>query len=477
MDTKEKNILDNNTIKTTWTIGSKLFIIGFLLIVMTMALAMIGGLIEDRGDTKTKAIDEIHNTWGKSQVLQGPILTVPYIEYSWVYKDIKINNSNKTKTIKEQKRTLEYIHFLPETLDIKGDITPSIRYRGIYEAVVYNSSLNISGTFAKIDMKEWQIPDKDIRYDLATVSFGISDLRGVEDRIKVVIDGTDNYFEPGIKLSQISTAIPSGVSTLVGINKNKHGFEFDFDIKLRGSGAIRFLPYGKSTVVHLNSNWDNPSFIGDFLPITRQIDKDGFKATWKVIDINRPYPQKFVGEDIQRLYDADMSDQKDNNYGFVSAFGVDLQIPVDIYQKNYRAVEYGLLIIILTFITFFFVEVFRKRPIHPLQYILVGSSLVLFFGLLISLSEHIGFDMAYLVASVATILSVVLYSISVFRQRKAILSLFGILSLFYIFIYQLLQMQDYALILGMIMLFVVLAVVMYISRNIDWYNITNTTKK
>jgi len=477
-----ESLMENQNKFSKWKESTtlRLLVIGFLVLLLLIPIGMVNSLIGDRGWNKQKVSQEIFNSWGNTQVLKGPIVTIPYNSYYWNYYEQKLADSNKTITKKELKKRLEYAHFLPNKLLIDGKIDPSIRYRSIYEVVVYKGIFKIQGFFSKPDMSEWQIKPEDILFDLATISFGISDLRGVEERIKLIFDGKESFFNPGIKLSQVSKAIKSGVSIPVKFDSNKENIDFSFELKLRGSQSILFFPYGKESVVNLKSSWSNPSFIGDFLPSNRKIDKNGFSAKWKVVDINRAYPQNFRGQDIKRLgnvvknsnYTSRYNYKRQSNHRkFYSSFGVDLKIPVDYYQKSDRSLKYGVLIIILTFITFFFVEIFLRKAIHPFQYILVGFGLVLFFALLISFSEHFGFDIAYIISSIATISSISLYSITVFRDKKSVIALFAVMALFYNFIYILLQMQDYSLILGTTMLFVTLSSIMYISRNIDWYNI------
>ena len=454
----------------------KLFIIGFIVFLLMIPLNMVEDLIRERNHNKDKVSKDIFNVWGNAQTLKGPILTIPYNSYYWRYYETRDKETKKLVSKKELKKKLEYLHFLPSKLDINASITPSILYRSIYEAVVYKSKFNISGEFEKIDISQWQIKEKDILYHLASLSFGISDLRGVRDRIKINFDKNSSFFKPGIDISDVGQSIGSGVSVPVTFDKNSNHIKFNFDVSLRGSQSIFFLPYGKESVVNMVSNWSNPSFVGDFLPNSRKITKQGFKASWKVIDINRAYPQKFKGQDISRLQQRY---KYYNNKRFESSsFGVDLKIPVDYYQKSKRSVKYGILIILLTFVVYFFVEIFIKQIIHPFQYILVGFGLVIFFALLISFSEHIGFNKAFLISALSTITSITLYSISVFKKnKKAILSIFAMLSLFYSFVYLLLQLQDYSLLLGTIMLFITLSVIMYVSRDINWYDVSGEEKK
>ena len=449
----------------------KLFIIGFIILLLMIPLGMVQSLIYERNHSKNSVSKGIFDVWGNAQTLKGPILTIPYNSYYWRYYEERNKDTKKLVSKKELKKKLEYLHFLPSKLVIDASITPSILYRSIYEAVVYKSKFNISGEFEKIDISQWQIKEKDMLYNLASLSFGISDLRGVKERIKVQFDNNSSFFNPGINSSDVASTIGSGVSMPVVFDESKKHIKFNFKVSLRGSQSIFFLPYGKESVVNIISNWTNPSFVGDFLPNKREITKKGFKASWKVIDINRAYPQKFKGKDINRLKQRY---KYNNNKRFESSsFGVDLKIPVDYYQKSKRSTKYGILIIILTFIVYFFVEIFIKQIIHPFQYILVGFGLVIFFALLISFSEHIGFNKAFLISALSTITSITLYSISVFKKnKKAVLSIFAMLSLFYSFIYLLLQLQDYSLLLGTVMLFITLSVIMYVSRDINWYDLS-----
>ncbi|HHH54328.1 MAG TPA: cell envelope integrity protein CreD, partial [Bacteroidetes bacterium] len=238
--------------------------------------------------------------------------------------------------------------------------------------------------------------------------------------------------------------------------KYKDNIDFSFDIKLQGSESIYFIPVGKTTTVALKSSWDSPSFQGRFVPDEREVSKDGFTANWKILDMNRNYPQQWEG----------------NKYNVSSSkFGVDLIKPVGEYQKNMRTVKYSLLIIVLIFLIYFFFEVLGKFRIHPIQYSFIGLALTLFFVLLLSISEQIGFDLAYLVSAAATTIMILIYSAALLKNRKQLLILTGFLITIYGFIYVVLQLEDFALLAGSIGLFVALFITMYYSRKIDWYNI------
>ena len=450
------------------SISLKLFVIGTVTFLLMIPMLMVSSLIDERGGLKNSVAQEIYAEWSGAQTLQGPILTLPYYEYYLVDVEDKDTQGNIIKK-EELRKRIAYIHLLPDTLLVEGSISPEIRYRSIYEAVVYQSALKVHGVYQKPDLSEWEIAQKDVLYDKASISFGLSDLRGVQERIKIQFGEAEYFFNPSIKSDEVSNVIKSGVSVPVRFDAGRNSMAFSFDLKLNGSESLFFLPYGKETKVSLHSTWSNPSFAGDFLPDSRSIDQNGFDAVWKVVDINRAYPQSFRGTDVYKLK-HDMKYQYANGFQ-ESAFGVNLRVPVDYYQKSSRSVKYGILVIVLTFISFFFVEIFMQKRIHAFQYILVGFALILFFALLISFSEHIGFNLAYAVSSFATIAAITLYARSVFKSRKFVLILLGILTLFYAFIFILLQLQDYSLILGSVMLFVVLSTVMYISKDIDWYNI------
>ena len=254
-----------------------------------------------------------------------------------------------------------------------------------------------------------------------------------------------------------------------------------FTLNLNGSSSIKFFPFGKITKVNMKSSWSDPSFIGSFLPNKRDINSTGFSAEWKVINLNRNYPQKFRNIEIPSI----LVNNK-NNFSFTnksnfkeshdSSFGTKLIIPVNYYQKSQRSIKYGLLIIILTFALFFFIEIFTKKRIHSIQYVFIGVGLILFFTILISFSEHIGFMWAYIIASLSTIGLIVFYSFLIFKNQKYSYILLILMSSYYSLIYILIHLQDYSLLIGSVMLFSILAVIMYISRNIDWYNINKIEK-
>jgi inner membrane protein len=410
---------------------------------------MVKDLIWERELRQNNAIREVSSKWGEEQTIKGIVLTVPYYSYSKVY-----NDDNKYRLV----QTKEYAHFLPDELKIDGNIAPEVRYRGIYEVIVYNANINIVGKFNLPDFDEWKIDEQNIIWEDAFVSLGLSDLRSLQENVTIKWNNKDYSFNPGVETNDI---IASGISTEIVVGQSdtiSTKCDFYLDLNFNGSNGINFIPLGKTTDVSINSNWKDPSFDGAFLPDERKIDKEGFTAKWNVLHLNRPYPQSFIGS-MQGIHE--------------SAFGVKLIMPVDEYQKSTRSAKYAVLFISLTFLIFFFVQILNRIRIHPIQYIIVGLALCVFYTLLIAISEHISFKISYLISSIAIIALITAYTKTIFKSNTLTKLMGLILVILYLFIYIIIQLQDYALLMGSIGLFIVLALVMYLSRKIDWYSIND----
>jgi inner membrane protein len=427
------------------SIGIRIVIIGALILALLIPSAFIRSLVNERANRRSEAIEEITSKWSTEQNIGGPVVTIPHTE---TWKDEK----GVTRT------TTKYIQVLPETLHIEGELHPEIRYRGIYKAVVYNGRLDFSGKFTFDGIRRLNMDLEQLRWDKAFISVNISDMRGIKEYVELQWGEQAILFEPGIKngnnlfSSGVSVDIPLAAGNLSG------GMNYAFRISFKGSEALNFLPLGKTTKVRLKSSWTNPSFDGAFLPIKHQIDSNGFAADWQVLDLNRNYPQIWV-EDVS------------GKTLFSSSFGVKLFTPVDIYTQTTRAAKYMIMFIGLTFLVFFLVEVFSNKKIHPIQYLLVGFSLCLFYLLLLSLSEHISFSLAYLLASLSVVILIGAYVRSALEKKVIPLITAGMLTILYGFLYILLQNQDYSLLLGSVGLFLILAAVMYLTRNVNWYRI------
>lgn len=419
----------------------KMGVIFVLILILLIPASMVQGLIHERMQRKHEAVQEVSEKHAYSQEVTGPILTIPYLVQ---YKE---QNSDVPKWAKH------HYHILPKQLKVNGEVTPEIRRRGLFEVIVYGSDLHFSGDFNLEDLEKSGIPKEHFQWDKAFVSLGVNDLKGVREPIKMKFGKSSYMCDPGVLSDDL---INEGLHALTPLNDSTESYSFDFDLALNGSEDLMFVPVGKVTDVELSSIWKDPSFDGQFLPASRSVSDKGFKANWKVLHINRNYPQAW----------------KDNSYSIHgSSFGVKLQLPVDVYQKSMRVAKYAILFIVLTYLVFFFVEILNRILIHPIQYILVGLALVLFYVLVLAFSEQMNFDGAYLLSAFMTITLILFYCRSILRSWALALMTAAILIILYGFIFILIQIQDYALLFGSLGVFLILAVTMYFSRKIDWFEI------
>ena len=420
------------------SLSLKIVFIFFLVLLLMIPVGLIMNLISDRETLRTETEIEIQDSWGRSQTLSGPIITIPYYKYE--------TRDEKRVRIKT------YLHLLPENLDIKGEIFPETRYRGIYKVAVYSSKLNIQGNFMPVTKLIESIPHENILWNEARIEMEIPDLRGIQEAIHLQFNGTSLKAEPGISAG---SPFQSGIHASLSSAQIQSGKPTTFivEMNLRGSNSLYFTPMGQTSRVQIKSDWADPSFGGAFLPSKREINSNGFTAEWEVLHFNRNYPQIW----INKHYQTDDS-----------AFGVSLILPVDEYQKTMRSVKYALLFLTLTFTLFFFIEILNKKKVHPVQYIMVGASLIIFYVLLLSLSEQVGFVVAYLIASTAIILQISVFIFKIIHSAKTALITAGTLTILYTYLFVLLQLKDYALLMGSIGLFFILSLIMYLSRNIQW---------
>ena len=407
---------------------------------LIIPLTMIQSLITERQNYRDGAIKEINKSWAGSQVVAGPVLSV--ISEKWE------TNQDGKKSLSQNK-----FHFLPENLSIESELIPETRYRGIYEVTLYKAKIRITGFYDFDKLQTIKFSELLKNSTDSYLSFNISDLKGIQENVHIKWNDNDKEVNPGLKNQEI---FHNGFITNVELSSDIKKYYFDIVLQLKGSENLEFIPIGKLTEVSMKSTWNNPSFFGEFLPSSREIKESGFNAEWRINHFNREYPQEW-------------SNNKYNLYN--SSFGVKLLIPVDEYQKTMRTSKYGIMIIILTFVSFFMIEIFSQKGLHPIQYLLVGLSLVIFYSILLSISEYILFHYSYIVASVLVVSIIGIYTSSIYSSR-----IFGIiisvcLILFYGFMYIILQLQDYSLLIGNIALFLILAAIMYSTRKVNWYEL------
>jgi inner membrane protein len=412
--------------------------------VLTMFLLipqmMIESLVTERQQRRDSVTDEISSKWGKNQTITGPLIVLPY-------QRIMKNEQGKDYSV------IENIYLLPKKLKATAELNPEVRYRSIFEVVLYSAQISLTGEFSTEYLERLQIPSENIRWKDASLVLGVSDLKGIKDTLGVEWNGKRVDLNPGVTNQEL---LPVGLSSGLVISPLIQKYSFNMKVLLNGSSELDIIPVGELTEASMKGNWSSPSFLGEFLPINRTIDQGTFQADWKIFHLNRNYPQVFT----TGQYKVDQS-----------AFGVKLLLSIDEYQKTMRTTKYAILFIMLTFMAFFVAEILGSHPVHPVQYTLVAIVLLLFYVLLLSLSEHIDFILAYVIASTSVIVLITAYTRTMLGGVRQAVVLGSVLIALYGFLYVTVQAQDYALLFGSFGLFISMALVMYLTRKIDWFSI------
>ncbi len=458
------NLLDRFNLWIKESVSVKLASIGFLILILLIPNSWIQDLMKERQQRADEVMLEVTQKWSESQTISGPVLVVPYLrkeEIKYADGEVKVKEST------------ENAYFLPEDLAIEGQVNPETLNRGMFDVAVYNAVIKINATFTYPDFSSIGIHEDQVKWNETYLVSGLSDLRGINNSPLLSAGGTALVTEPsnniGILLPAYSSKVMEhsgkrmetnngsrkGIKSRLSWNSKEH-FRPDvtFLLDLKGSNRLSFVPIGKTTKVHLTGPWDNPSFDGEFLPESREISESTFTANWKVLHFNRAFDQAWTGNDMELTN---------------SSFGVKLLLPVDQYQKSIRSSKYSILIILLTFVSLFLVEIISKIRIHPFQYILIGSALIVYYTLLISLSEYIGYNGAYWIATALTVGLLSFYSKS-FMPKANMVYLFSIIVLLsYSFIFIIIIQQDLSFLIGSLGLFIVTGLIMYFSRKINWY--------
>ncbi|UOB16511.1 cell envelope integrity protein CreD [Abyssalbus ytuae] len=458
------------------SITARMFMIGFLTLILLIPLFYVESLIKERSHRKADVINEINEKWGNEVVLYGPILKIPYRHYK---ETVKVDQKTGLAT-KEQQVEIREAYFFPENLTIKADVKAEAKKRSIYTSTVFHSKMDFKGEFTLPDFTSEGIKNEDIIWEKATVVINSSNLKGIRNQVKIKLNDKAYSFVP--KYNKSTTGYNTIETAYYDYNKYPNygkaikfqylesGFldessipkevpvKFEFNFNVNGSEQISFIPIGKETRVSMTSNWHSPSFFGNFLRLNNEkesITKDGFTADWEILQINRQFEQEFFGS-LPNLLEF--------------AFGVKLIVPVDEYQKSERTTKYGFMVISLTFLIFFLIQTLSKINIHPFQYLMIGLALTMFYTLLISLTEHSSYLTAYLISGGAVVILISLYSKSILKNYKFPLFIGLSLTALYGFIFVIIQLENYALLVGSIGLFIILSTVMFFSRKIDWNN-------
>ncbi len=437
-------------------LSKKVLLIMVLVALLMIPLTLIQGVVKERSSYRDEARYSISQSWTGEQAFVGPLLVVPY-KQSYEHKvwSDKLERY-ETETVTLSKRFL----LAPEQLSIDADVTTETRQRGIYAVPIYYSRMAVAGRFDLSRIGEFarQLEHR-IEWQPAYLAVAISDVRGVEEPPSLHWGAEEIEFISDSGLEDMG----SGIQVPLGMLQEETAkVDFNFDLNLHGMEELQFSPLGKSTKVSMKADWADPSFFGRYLPSERAIDAQGFTATWRVSSISSNVPKNIAS--CQGGYCAPL--QQDN-------FGVRLFNSVDIYQQSERSVKYGLLFIGLTFVGFFLFEVMKGLRLHPMQYLLVGLGLSVFYLLLISLSEHMAFALAYVTATLASTLLIGFYVSSILQSPKqgGVITL-ALLSL-YAMLYGILGSEDNSLLMGSLLIFAVLSLVMIVTRRLDWYAVTD----
>jgi len=414
------------------------FITGFLILLMMIPTLFISNLVNERKLRQEEVVKDVSSKWASAQTVSGPYLFIPY------WRNDKDSNG-KGKPVKED------LIFLPDSLDISANILPEQRLRSIYKVLLYKSRITGRGNFVCTLPKD--VDPSSLIFSEAKICLGITDFKGIENKIDIQFNGTSYTFTPGLPSGLIDS---SGLSAPVNLTTEDLGkpLSFYMPMQLKGSGQLHFLPLAGNSLFAVQSSWPNPSFDGNTLPSEREVSDKGFSAKW-------------VFNKANLLYTTTIRNEKINKYAY--NFGISMLQPTDQYAKTTRSVKYAILVIGLSFALFFIIELMQKKLMHPVQYVLVGLALVIFYSLLLSISEFLLFDLAYLVASAATVSLISLYAKAHFKSWKTAGIFAALIGTLYGFIFILIGLEDTALLVGSIGLFIILALVMYASRKINWY--------
>ncbi len=428
----------------------KLIILAVLMVISWAATMFVWGVIQDRERRQETASNEISEQWSRPQVIAGPVITVPVEKTTITTTGERVVNTTA-------------LTLLPQKLSYESHVESQLLTRGVYVTPVYTATIRGAGNFDLFDIALEASSDTRILWDKAVVSINVSDTRGISSMFDLTINGDKYQMLPS---SDFSTLDGSGIHTNITIDPHQPDYTFSFELPLKGSREISFLPLGEDTNVVVKSDWNAPSFTGEFLPEERNITERGFEATWNITSYGKNLPQYWLGN----------SAIVNNESLLAKSFGVGLYQEVDFYTMVDRSTKYSILFISLTFLTFFMYEILSGLRIHPMQYLLVGLAIALFYLLLLSFAEVIGFFPAYLVSTVATTILITGYCFSVLKAKKRALSIGALLIALYGYLYILLQLEELSLLFGSILLFGVLTTVMYITRDLDWYALNKTNQ-
>ncbi|BDA91297.1 cell envelope integrity protein CreD [Klebsiella pneumoniae subsp. pneumoniae] len=411
------------------------------IVLLSLPLMMVRELINERADYRSEVVDAIEQSTSGSQKLAGPLIAIPITE--------TLTRMENQKEVSYQRSWVYY--WLPESLAVTGKQTVESRRVGIYSGQVWHNALQIKASFDPLRLAALRKTNIVLGQPRLVVSVG--DARGIGAIHAPEVNGNVLSVEPGLGISGDGAGIHMPMSALAEDNKP---LEIAFSLDLNGTGEFSLVPLGRNSELQLTSNWPHPGFLGSFLPTQREVSAAGYRAHWQ---------SSWFANDMGSYFKDDM----EIPWSRLPAFSADVMSLADQYQLTDRATKYAILLIGLTFMAFFVFESLTRRPLHPMQYLLVGLSLVLFYLVLLALSEHIGFTAAWLAASLSGAVMNGIYLQAVLRGWRNSLLFVAALLLLDGVMWFLLHSEDSALLLGTGVLALALSVLMFLTRRVDWY--------
>ena len=443
--------------------GFKIAVLIILILILLIPVSMVRSLISERSYRANEAEGEIMEAWGSQFKLYGPVIRIPVVERTEI----------RTKTEKEGEKieivTQNFTLWItPKNVDISADFSARKKRRGIFSVALFSGNLSLSGDFSLERAKSELRQNQTMSLEQAEIIIGLSSQKGIRRVIKADWNGRELSFKPGNRNFTLIYSGGNGINALSPFNMNGIN-TFDIQFAVQGGKALRTLPVGETTRVRVKTDWPSPSFQGGFLPVSYTLSESGFDAEWEISYLSRSIPLYWIS--------TGSGNNEGNKDWADEYFGVDFFKPLDHYALNTRAVKYAVLFLIIPFLTLFFLEVFSQKAIHPIQYLLSGFANVIFYLLLLSISEHIPFSLAYLIAAAALTCMMTLFARSLLETwtRSAYMGL--VMALLYLLMYLTLNAEDWALLIGSITAFVITGIVMFLTRKLDWSNLNARGEK
>jgi inner membrane protein len=442
--------------------GFKIAMLVILILLLLIPIAMIRSLVNERSHRANEAEVSIMEAWGSQFVLYGPVIRIPFVEQEEI----------RTKTEKEGEKTEIIVHnkalwITPAEVTINAEFTAQKKRRGIFTVALFSGDVSLSGAFSFERAVNELKPNQQMHPEQAEIIIGLTSQKGIRKITRADWNSSELFFKPGNRDFSMDLYNQNGINASSPFNITGTN-SFDIQFSVQGGKSLRLLPIGETTIAHVKSDWPSPSYQGGFLPVTQIHGENGFDAQWEISYLSRSIPLLWqTGE--KGDYSGKMNLKGE-------LFGVDFFKPLDHYALNERAVKYAILFLIIPFLTLFFLEIFSQKSVHPAQYLLSGLANVIFYLLLLSISEHISFSFAYLIAASALTVMITLYARSLLETwvRSAYMGL--VMALLYLILYLTLNAEDWALLIGSIAAFIVCGLVMYLTRKLDWKNL-NIPKK